>query len=324
LPRIRSILFPIVYAQKKCPSCSSFQIKKYGHQSGRQKFRCVSCGRQFVRRYKKNERWVKRAYDDYTKHRQTYNDLRRNYSKDPKTLRKYFDAHAAATGEIIAEKTPINLLMDATFFSRTNGLLVCRANSRNLYWKEITSEKVEYYVACLDALEAVRFSFKSFIIDGRKGVRDMLWQRYPDVPIQLCQFHQLQTITQKLTKRPKLPASKELRSIALTLTRTTREEFTVSLDQWYERWDAFLKERTESVERKRRWRYTHEKLRSAYFSLRRNLPWLFTYQDFPELHIPNTTNSCDGSFTHWKNKVKLHRGIKKSRKKKMIDYLLEK
>lgn len=282
------------------------------------------CKHIFVRRYAEEKCWVRRAYDDYTKRRQTYNDLRTTYGKDPKTLRKYFDAHGAATGEIIVEKNPINLLMDATFFRRMDGILVCRANRRNLYWKEIASEKVEHYGTCLDVLEAAGYRFQSFIIDGRKGVRTLLQQRYPDIPVQLCQFHQIQTITLKLTKRPKLQVGKELRSIALTLTQTTRKEFTALLDQWYEQWGTFLKERTYSAERKRRWRYTHERLRSAYFSLRRNLPWLFTYQDHPALHIPNTTNSCDGSFSHWKNKVALHRGIQRQRRKKMVDYLLEK
>lgn len=276
-----------------------------------------------MRHYEKQQTWVNRAYEDYTEHRQTYENLRMRYGKDPKTFRKYFDSHGGATGEIIAEKDPINLLMDATFFGRTYGILVCRANGRNLYWKEIGSEKVEYYSTCVDVLTAAGFRFQSFVIDGRKGVRTLLQERYPTIPVQLCQFHQLQTITQKLTKRPKLPAGRELRTIALTLTRTTREEITASLDQWYARWHDFLKERTESTDRKRRWRYTHEKLRSAYFSLRRNLPWLFTYQDYSTLHIPNTTNSCDGSFAHWKNKVKLHRGLAKKRRKQMIDVLLE-
>ena len=213
--------------------------------------------------------------------------------------------------------------MDATFFSRSDGVLVCRANRRNLYWMEIPSEKMEYYDRCLDNLTAAGFRFKSFTIDGRKGVKILLQKRHPSIPVQQCQFHQLQTITQKITRHPKLEAGKDLRAISLTLTRTTRKTFTAALDQWYERWGEFLKERTESQERKRRWRYMHERLRSAYFSLRRNLPWLFTYQDFPKLHIPNTTNSCDGSFAHWKNKIELHRGIRRQRRKQMMDYLLE-
>lgn len=218
---------------------------------------------------------------------------------------------------------PVNIIMDATFFMRSDGYMVARASGKNLYWFPITSEKVEHYEQCLDALEAAGYSFQSFTIDGRQGVRKMLQKRFLGIPIQHCQYHQIQTITQRLTQRPKLPAGKELRSIALTLAHTSRELFTVALDAWHERWEEFLKEHTYSPERKRGWRYTHEKLRSAYFSLRRNLPFLFTYLDYPDLNMPNTTNSCDGSFSHWKNKVRLHRGIRKDRKRTMVDYLLE-
>jgi len=66
-----------------------------------------------------------------------------------------------------------------------------------------------------------------------------------------------------------------------------------------------------------------ERLRSAFRSLRTNLPYLFTCKDLPELDIPNTTNSCDGSFAHWKQKIKIHRGLAKHRRKKMINFLLE-
>ena len=65
----------------------------------------------------------------------------------------------------------------------------------------------------------------------------------------------------------------------------------------------------------KKWHYTHKRLLKCLFFFKNNLPWLFTFQDFPELHIPNTTNSCDGSFAHWKSKVKLHRGLSKKKKK---------
>ena len=276
-----------------------------------------------MRRYEKKSNWVAAAYLDYTKRRQTYQDLSERYGKDPKTIRKKFDAHYPVTGEIIVESSPVNLAMDATFFKRGEGFMVARANGRNLHWFPIASEKVEHYERCLSILEDAGYSFASFTTDGRKGVRISLQKRYPDTPYQHCQFHQSQTVTQKITQRPKLEAERQLRAITLTLSRTTRKTFTAALDEWHEKWGDFLKERTFSAERKRRWRYVHEKLRSAYFSLRRNLPWLFTYLDYPELHIPNTTNTCDGSFTHWKNKVRLHRGIRRHRKKKMIDFLLE-
>lgn len=267
--------------------------------------------------------WVGKAYHAYTSGKQTYAELSGTYGKDPKTLRKYFDHHAAATGEIRTESAPVCLTMDATFFSRTDGVLVCRANGRNLYWKDIQSERVEDYATCLEALESAGYRFASFTIDGRRGVRQMFLHRYPDIPVQHCHFHMMFFITTRLTRRPKLPAGKELRTIALTLSRATRASFKSALARWHERWSDLLREKTYGATNKRRWQYTHRNLRSAYFSLIRNLPWLFTFEEYPHLRIPRTTNSCDGSFAHWKNKVLLHRGITRQRRKKMVDYLLE-
>lgn len=144
---------------------------------------------------------------------------------------------------------------------------------------------------------------------------------FPACPVQHCQFHQKQTVQKYISKNPKLPASKELQFIVKKLTKSTEKEFENLLFTWHKKWNNFLKEKSINLETGRK-RYTHTRLRSAYFSLKRNSPYLFTYLKFPELKIPNTTNSIDGSFSHWKNKVKLHRGLRPDRRKKMIDYLL--
>ena len=57
-------------------------------------------------------------------------------------------------------------------------------------------------------------------------------------------------------------------------------------------------------------------------SLKNNLPYLFTYQDYPALQIPNTTNSLEGSFAQLKELVVIHRGLNKSLKRKMINEIL--
>ena len=49
-------------------------------------------------------------------------------------------------------KKPINLIVDASVFNRSDGVLVARANSKNLIWKEIETEKVEYYAEMLTLL----------------------------------------------------------------------------------------------------------------------------------------------------------------------------
>ena len=107
----------------------------------------------------------------------------------------------------------------------------------------------------------------------------------------------------------------------LQLPRSNEREFTELLVVWKKAWSSILTDKT-YVTGTKYWYYTHKKVRGAYMSLERNLPYLFTYQKYPELHIPNTTNSLDGSFAHLKDKVKIHHGLRRDRRYKMIEEIL--
>lgn len=266
--------------------------------------------------------WVQKAYTQYTEKRQTLNNLSDEYGISPHTIRRYFDRHEAVTGEIRVPRHAVNLIIDATFFSRRYGVLVARAEGRNILWREIETESIIVYELFLRDLTAAGVVMASCTIDGRPGVRQLLQKMFPGLPIQLCQFHQIQIVTRYLSCRPKLTAGQELRRISMTLTRTDRIGLQKDLNAWHERWKDFLKAKT-SHPTSKRWWYTHRRIRSAYGSLMRNIPWLFTHQDFFELHIPSTTNSCDGSFAHWKAKLGIHRGLTAQRWRKMLHYLLE-
>jgi mRNA-degrading endonuclease HigB of HigAB toxin-antitoxin module len=256
------------------------------------------------------------------KGKQTLRELAAKYQKDHKTLQKYFDTYHPVTGEIPVSEKPVVITMDAFFWSRKRGVLVARGNKRNILWREIESEKLSHYKALLGDLKAAGIKPAAFVIDGRVGVKKLIIKLFPDVPLQLCQFHAVQTVTKYLTKKPKLQAGKQLRTLALRLKTCSRTTFTRRLARWHRRWDIFLDERTPD-ESKRGWHYTHKKLRSAYRSLERNLPWLFAYWHHEKLNIPSTTNSCDGWFAHLKQRVKIHRGLSPNRRKKMADWLLE-
>ncbi len=212
--------------------------------------------------------------------------------------------------------------MDATFFSRQDGVIVARAAQKNLLWKAIAGEKAEDYEWLAGTLMDAGMKITAFVIDGRRGVRQKLLARFPDIPVQLCQFHQIATVKRYLTSHPKLPAGKELRFLTLTLTKTDRRAFAASLAGWHKKWADFLNEKTFDLN-KAEWHFVHRRLRSAYRSLKTNLPWLFTYLDFPELHIPNTTNTCDGWFAHFKDRLGKHRGTRKIRRDRIVNYLLE-
>lgn len=308
--------------KKKCPKCGSKNTKKKGKRNRRQRYLCKNCGKQWGGRAK-SDQWAETAYREYAFGRQTLEDLSIKYGKSVNTIQKRLDQYQPVTGEIRVPKKAVNAIADAAFFSRGDGVLIVRANRENLIWKEIGSEKIEHYEKLIDALLFAGVIFASFVIDGRRGVLQMILKKFNGImPVQICQFHQLQIITRYLSRGPKLEAGQELRGIALALTETDRKSFTERLTEWHKKWKEFLSEKTIDTATKR-WHFTHSRLRSAWRSLNTNLPWLFTYQDYPELNMPNTTNSCDGSFAHWKNRLKVHRGLRRRRRRKMMNYFLE-
>lgn len=213
--------------------------------------------------------------------------------------------------------------MDATFWGRVGGKLVTRVNGRNLTYPSIETEKISEYQHLLHDLQSCGCQFAGFVIDGRAGVRKLILKNFHRVPLQLCQFHQIQIVRRYVTGRPRLEAGRQLLKITCDLTKCGSSRFKRKLSKWLHRWSNFLNQRTMDTS-KRGWHYTHKKLRSAHRSLMTNLPWLFTYLRYPKLKIPNTTNSCDGSFSHLKQKVGLHRGLRRHRREKMVNYFLEK
>lgn len=209
--------------------------------------------------------------------------------------------------------------MDVTYFGTWGVLVVIDPNARRaagenlvLYYGFVEgSERTLHYEVALDTLEGLGYAVRGATIDGRRGVRELLEAR--GIPVQYCQFHQLQTITRYLTRRPYLPQNQALRAIALTLTTTTEEQLQAALDAWYVTYGAWLKQRDPLTGQ-----YVHPRTRQAYFSLRRNLPYVFTYQQPADLSLPNTTNALDGRFGVWKGMLHRHRGCSRALKTKML------
>jgi hypothetical protein len=110
----------------------------------------------------------------------------------------------------------------------------------------------------------------------------------------MCHFHQVAIIRRYITKKPKIQPNKDLKSLSELLTRTDRETFEYYLEEYERIYNDFLKEKTRYFDprtQKEKWHYTHKKTRSAFFSLKRNLPYLFvSYNHIHTLDIPNTTN----------------------------------
>ena len=143
---------------------------------------------------------------------------------------------------------------------------------------------------------------------------------FPEIPAQLCQFHQVKTVSRYLTRNPKTAAGKALWRLTLTLKDSGKTAFQGALQAWFEQREGFLNERTANEESGSS-HYTHKTLRIAYLSLKRNLDYLFTFEAHPELGMRNTTNLLDGRFADLKRKLGCHHGMKRKNKIRFIkDY----
>ena len=279
---------------------------------GKQGYKCNFCHKQFVGK-SRPKALQERIWKKYVWGKQTLAQLAKEYGRSIPWVQKMLDSHILPPIKINPQA--LVLLADVTFFGRGYGILVFRSQllKKNIYWKEIIHETPEVYREARKELESQGFTFKSIVLDGKRGVREV----FSDIPVQMCQFHQTAILKRYLTSRPKTEAGKELRAIGLALTILTEKDFKIVLEEWFGRWKDFIKEKTFAPDGKH-WNYTHRRMRSAYRSLNVNMPFLFTHQRYPELKIPNTTNSIDGFFGKTKTLLQVHRGLTQERRYKII------
>jgi hypothetical protein len=251
--------------------------------------------------------------------RQTIHDLTVTYGRSKNYIRTAID-HASVVGPHKREPTSVVCVFDATHLGKEI-LLVARSPKlkANLGWAWILSETKEVYAGLRTFVESKGFTLIGVVLDGRTGIPRV----FDDIPVQICQFHQLQIVRRKLTLHPETEAGQELLSIVFSIAKSDEKIFTQRIIKWHEHYKNFIDEKT-YILGTRRWRYTHRRVRSAYLSLKRNLPHLFTYQKYPELHIPNTTNSLDGYWSRLKNLLAAHRGKSRERMRKIVTEILRK
>lgn len=278
----------------------------------------MGCDHQWQNRSQPH-RLQRSLWRQYVWKRQKATDLARRFHH-------HLDWVRTQLAQVVVKPRPVRpqtavFVADATFFRRDCGVCVFRLPhlGQNVYWHQIVSETIAVYRQGREVLESQGFRFLAVVLDGRPGIRAV----FSDIPVQMCHFHQKAIVRRRLTSRPKLPAGQRLHRIAQTLSQTTKDALTQELEGWFNTHQDLLKERTVNPETKHWW-YTHRQLRAAYFSLTTNLSYLFTYQEYPELNIPNTTNSLEGCFSSLKDLIGVHRGISQKLRTKMINEILGK
>jgi hypothetical protein len=274
-------------------------------------YKCYICKKQFSEGSRLNSAII---WEEYTKGKQTYKQLAKKYNCSQRTIQRKVDLHIIT----VPEKRPrkVVVLMDTTYWGRNFGVMLFKDayTKENLLKYYVKTETNSLYIQGVKELQSKGFEVLAIVCDGRKG----LLQSFDNIPVQMCQFHQVAIIRRYITKNPKIPASIELKDFVALLKMTDKESFEGGLELWFTKWESFLNERTINLETGKSY-FTHKRLRSAYRSLKTNSKWLFTWYDNYGLKIPNTTNAIDGHFSDLKNKLRNHNGLSKERKIKFID-----
>ena len=254
-------------------------------------------------------------YQDYMIGKQTLAQLSDAYHLSQRQIRRRLDKVKHKT---ISQCVPCEVVvqMDASYWSETDGVLVMKdAYKSGVLWYKFLNKKetVADYKEGIDCLKSLGYDIIGAVGDGLKGLPQML----QDIPFQLCQFHEVKFVRFKLSNHPKTDAGRELLNIAKMMTHTDKESFVGIYEQWLTKWDKYLKERRIGDDGKTH--YTHQRLRTAALSIKRNMSHLWTSYDRPELNMPNTNNAMESFFSTLKRYVDNHHGMKLQHKRTFIE-----
>ena len=307
---------------KHCPhcNCSTKAVKIGTTSSGRQRFMCKKCRKTWTSK-PHPQILSRKIWHDLVFHNLNVDELAKKYGVCTRTIRNKLNLYNPP--EIIPnenDKDTAVIAMDVTFFRRAGGVLtvINAHNGKALYCAETGGyETVWDYEKAILTLVEYGIHPKAAVVDGKKGVMEML-EGY-GMHVQMCQFHQKRIVRTCITNNPIYEENKSLKDLTNSLTHTNRKMFEEMVYVWRAMNYNWLQEKTHY---ENHWEYTHKLTRRAINSLFHHLPYLFTFEDYSELNIPNTNNKIEGIHSEMKRRLANHRGLKKDQKIKFIRIFL--
>jgi transposase-like protein len=258
--------------------------------------------------------------------RHVYKNLARDSGMSQSTLQQLFKHYlkSAPTVEIKSKKN-VHLLIDGTYFS--NGLCLILYYDHDIRYVQLyrhtNSEKYKEIKEDLENLKKLHVEVYSVTCDGHKAILKAIKKVFPDAHIQRCLVHIKRQVNTYTSQKPKLPQAQELRGICKHITQIKTQEqcsqWLLAFYNWYDKNKSFINEQSRSAETKRMW-YTHKNLHTACSLLINAIPNMFCYLNDSE--IPYSTNRIESYFTHLKEKLTLHRGLRFEAKKSFIKWYL--
>ena len=265
-------------------------------------------------------------FEKWIMERQVYRFLSRDSGMSQSSLQRLFKIYLSSPPKnLVKSKKNVHLLIDGTYF--TNELCLILYYDYDIQYvqlfRQCSKEKFREIKEDLSNLKKLGVEVYSVTCDGHKAILKAIMKVYPNAIIQRCLIHIKRQIKNYLSNRPKLQQSRQLLYISNKITSVNSMEdcsfWLVSFYRWHELHKDFINQKTYNPDTGRWW-FTHKNLHQAYIHLMNALPHLFAYLNDPD--IPRTSNEIEGYFTHLKEKLSLHRGLKYEAKNNFIKWYI--
>ena len=139
----------------------------------------------------------------YSSGKQTYIQLAERFCCSTKTIQRSLDKVLISKRKEFFSFAVV--IMDTTYFGRGFGVMVFK-NSLDgtvLYKQYVRYETNALYLAGISEICRRGIAVQGVVCDGRQGLFGM----FGDIPVQMCQFHQIQIVQRYLTRKPKTDAA---------------------------------------------------------------------------------------------------------------------
>lgn len=207
-----------------------------------------------------------------------------------------------------------------------NVCLIARTTRFVIAWRWTPYESSEHWSELFQLLPPPGY----VVCDDQKGLLKAISSCWPTTIVQRCRFHAWLNVKTKLTLHPESRASQELFALTKDLqhvhTRRQARRWKRRLTRWHKKHEACVNERTVKLNpkpRERSWRYTHERLRSAYRQLKKMTDDLLRSSYRPSPELPSTTNHVEGGInSQIRTIIKQHRGMKNEHQRVLVNWYL--
>jgi len=240
------------------------------------------------------------------------------------TLRRHFDSFLDQPPQLqkLTKRQTIWLKADGKYFGHWGCITVFKAGQRITSWDFVTRENYLNYTYSFCRLTESGYDILGLTSDWHGSLVSAFKSLFPKRPHQRCLVHTQMFGETFLTRRPETQAGKDLLEIVKLLNviknNNDREIWLAWFVRWEERYLTFVNQRSWSTDGPKHWWYTHKNVRKVYRSLKTSLDHLFLYLDHPGLE--KDTNGLEAEFTHLKQKLAVHKGLKQHRKVNLIKW----